>query len=519
MPQLVYDLPPGTIIDNRYKLLKPLGQGGFGITYIAWDTELKRNVAVKECFPAGICLREQEGGGVRPIRTEWESLYIHALDDMRKEARTLASLNHANIVRIHDVIWGNGSVFCVMPWLGSGSLRQRMRDEDLSAEASIGWLRQLLDALGYLHQRGIIHRDLKPDNIMFDEAGSPIIIDFGAALNRPELTTTTTQGSFSRGYAAPEQITGKGSVGPWTDFYALSATWYELITGIRPEASDARLMQDDLAPIRSVSSRLSYPAELVALLQRNLSLKPAVRCQSVEQWLRCWENGTLPELPIPRHGRLKRIVLTASVLTALGCGVAYTAWRLAPAPAPARFFGASEEVKKELTQRVREFCEMESYAAVCAHYKTLFSKIKSDYDARQQELTARTAEACDRLSDSAAAEKLESVFYMEYEKLYQERMQACNKTSEEWMQAISGYRQSAAAIRADFSPANAEESALLSSVSFELEEEFRSLYDSVVAEYTSGLQTDSELEREKASLLSRMRSKESELREQEARAK
>ena len=500
MPQLVYDLPPGTMIDERYKLLKVLGQGGFGITYIAWDTELKRRVAVKECFPAGICLRGEDGG-VRPLRSEWEDFYLKALDDMRKEARTLAALNHESIVRIYDVIWGNGSVFCVMPWLGSGSLKERMGEASTSAEESIRWLRQLLDALEYLHARDIIHRDLKPDNIMFDEAGSPIIIDFGAALNRPELTTTTTQGSFSRGYAAPEQITGKGRVGPWTDFYALSATWYELLTGIRPEASDARLMQDDLKPLSSATMRMSYPSELVSLLQLNLSLKPAERCQTVEQWLNCWQNGTLPELAIPRHGRLKRLLLTSSALVALGCGVAYTAWQLAPTERESSSLSDLVETKNELKQRVRAFCKVDEYASICADYKAAFPKVRNEYDARLRELSARVESQLLPGMSSDDAEKLRDRYIEEYDKLVNAQSDACVKIRDDFYQAESGFCTRADKMREGVKPTNRDEALLLSEVCSELEQEMRELHSSVISESLDFMEPDKERARDRKDIL------------------
>lgn len=483
MPQLVFDLPPGTLIGGRYKLLKALGQGGFGITYIAWDCELNRNIAVKECFPAGICLRESEGGGVRPIRSEWESMYLKALDDMRKEARTLAALNHENIVRIHDVIWGNGSVFCVMPWLSSGSLKQRMNEGCVPAEQSLQWLRCLLDALNYLHSRDIFHRDLKPDNIMFNDAGNPVIIDFGAALNRPELTTTTTQGSFSRGYAAPEQITGKGRIGPWTDFYALSATWYEMLTGIRPEASDARLMQDDLKPLSEVC-RMSYPRELIALLQSNLLLNPRERCQSVEQWLQCWEDGTLPQLDIPTGSRLRyrRYMGLAAAVALLG-GVGAAVWY---ATLPARQVKVRLStadpltLKTHLEAKLREFVKLDEYEAICTAAKSALPEWAAAYEARAKELIQLGEAAVSQLKTAEDAARLSRQVQNSYNALCEERSSSCSEMRNEFYKKIKPFRYSVAEISAEFRPENMEEAALLPSVSAELENRCIKLHDSVI---------------------------------------
>ena len=290
--QAVAALPPGTILGNeKYKVLGTRGQGGFGITYAGWDLSLERNVAIKECFPQEICVRDGDTAAITPRTPALQDAYLMAMADLQKEARLLAKLNHPDIVQVYDVFAANGSLFCVMHWLEGETLRDRLD----AAEAAGGtippeqveeWLRKLLDALGYMHAQGIIHRDIKPENIMFDESGRPVLVDFGSAVNITHLTHTLTQGAFSAAYAAPEQISGKGKVGPWTDLYSLAATWYEVFSNCAAEETVRRMMEDSLAPLEKlVPARVHTAPRMAAGIMRNLELRTAARCQSAAEWL------------------------------------------------------------------------------------------------------------------------------------------------------------------------------------------------------------------------------------------
>lgn len=333
---LTYPLPEGTVIQERYKLLKAVGQGGFGITYIGWDKELHRNVAVKECFPVGLCYRE--GVQLRPLNPRVEPYYLKALDDMMREARTLAALQHDRVVKVYDVVGGNGSIFCVMQWLQGGSLRERLEAREqspITPEQAADWLSALLQALIYLHAHGVIHRDLKPENILFDEAGLPVIVDFGAALNKPQLTTSATRGAFSPGYAAPEQLTDKGEIGPWTDLFSLAATWYELLTGTRPESADKRLMEDDLIPLTAAKLLVPTPRAVLEMLQTNLSLHPARRSKRAEDCLFWLRRGHAPNrLSTFLYRAALPLILSAAALGAVGAYWVLSQNTHAAAPAP-----------------------------------------------------------------------------------------------------------------------------------------------------------------------------------------
>ena len=257
-------------VGTRYKIQESVGQGAFGLTYRAWDRLLNRQIALKECFPVDKCWRE----GLR-VCAEDEAEYKHATAALYDEATTLARLKHPGIVTIHDAFIdaGTNSLFIVMEWLSGGSLDARMKKEPVPHDKAEQWLRTILSALKEVHERSITHRDIKPSNIMFNSRQEPVLVDFGAALNRDTKVGKTIQGPYTARYAAPEQLdAGFGRIGPWTDFYALAATWYEMLTGVAYQ----------------INPRLSIDSEKKALVEsvmKNLAAEPEKRCQSAEEWL------------------------------------------------------------------------------------------------------------------------------------------------------------------------------------------------------------------------------------------
>ena len=308
-------LPPGAQL-GQYRLIEAASQGGFGILYRAWDEKLNRPVAVKECFPASICRRDPKTGVVQPHTESLRANYETAINDVYEEAQTLAGLHHAQVVPVYDIFRSAGSMFYVMPWLEGGSLRDKIAAvENVTAEESTRWLLSLLSALEYLHSRQIIHRDIKPGNIMFDADGNPVLVDFGSALNRATKVDTTTQGEFSPVYASPEQVSGKGKIGPWTDLYSLAATWYELLTGNAPEPAQQRLVSDDLAPLPSGATVLEQS------IMQNLALNAAERCQSAREW-QDWLQADKTPLVIARRRR-RSFLLWAVPAVLLAAGGAF----------------------------------------------------------------------------------------------------------------------------------------------------------------------------------------------------
>lgn len=328
MDALVDALPSGSLLGN-YRLQEAASRGGFGVLYHAWDEKLNRPVAVKECFPASICRRDAATGAVLPHSEAMQGRYEAVIADAYEEARTLAGLHHARVVPVYDIFRAAGSLFYVMPWLEGGSLRDKIAAVRESGTPvpqadALRWLLELLPALEYLHGRQVIHRDLKPGNIMFDAAGNPVLVDFGSALNRATKVDTTTQGEFSPVYASPEQVSGKGKIGPWTDLYSLAATWYELLSGSPPEPAQQRLLQDEL-PVLSLG-----PTVLEQSLMQNLALDSAQRCQSAQEWLD-WLLQGVPPRTVARRRKILWLEISAGVL-AVGAGAFYLGTLQAPPP-------------------------------------------------------------------------------------------------------------------------------------------------------------------------------------------
>lgn len=217
-------LPSGTIIGN-YKIQETLGQGGGGISYLAFDHALERAVVIKEHYPMGLCHRAGNGAEVTPTD---ETLYTQSLATFCKEARLLAQLSHPNIVRVYDIFEGTGTAYLVMEYINGVNLRDFMQQATTDFPTVSNTLTQLLHTLHYLHGNSVLHRDIKPGNIIIRNNGAPVIIDFGSAHTGTANHTLTPVGS--PGYAAPEQFSPHGKVGAWSDLFALAQCFLHLLT-------------------------------------------------------------------------------------------------------------------------------------------------------------------------------------------------------------------------------------------------------------------------------------------------
>ena len=234
-------LQPGTLLQGgKYRIERVLGQGGFGNTYEAYNTEFEETVAIKEFFMKGVTERNETTCAVSVSNAENVQQFEEQREKFKKEARRLRKLKNEHIVKVHDLFEENGTAYYVMDYIDGESLKERLdrTNQPLTENEIEKILPQILDALNEVHSHKMWHLDLKPANIMVDKLGVVKLIDFGASKQfntHKGGATTSTAVSYTNGYAPREQMEQNyEKFGPWTDFYALGATLYNLLTNKRP---------------------------------------------------------------------------------------------------------------------------------------------------------------------------------------------------------------------------------------------------------------------------------------------
>ena len=244
---------------GKYKICKFLGQGGFGITYLAIQSCLERYVAIKEFFIKELCSRDNSTSYVTLGTESCKETVDRFRGKFIKEARKIAKLNHPNIIRIIDVFEENGTAYYVMEYCGGGSLAEKIKKQGYFSEpVATGYILQIADALNYIHNKKMNHFDIKPSNIMLNEKDEAILIDFGLSKEYDVITgnqTSTTPVGISEGYAPMEQYMqgGVGTFSPETDIYSLGATFFKLLTGITPP--NASFVNNEGVPVEELKRK------------------------------------------------------------------------------------------------------------------------------------------------------------------------------------------------------------------------------------------------------------------------
>lgn len=280
-------LKQGTFLQGgKYKIEKVLGQGGFGITYLATQDILERKVAIKEFFFKEFCEREEWTNtitlGTQANKTTVEKF----LKKFIKEAQTISALHHPNIVQIHDIFRENNTAYYVMEYIDGNSLGDIVKTQGALPETkSVEIIKKVAVALEYIHTKNINHLDVKPNNIMVrHNDGEVILIDFGVAKQYDEKTkegTTTTPVGISHGYSPSEQYkrNGVSSFSPESDIYSLGATLYKMVTGITPPEA-IEVAQEGLP---EMPSHISEACKSV--IRKSMMLNKADRPHNIAQFL------------------------------------------------------------------------------------------------------------------------------------------------------------------------------------------------------------------------------------------
>jgi class 3 adenylate cyclase len=266
----------------EYRLENVLGIGGFGITYLAHDTLLEKDVAIKEYFPSAAVSRGSDKS-VTLTGPDMAEEYDTGLDRFLKEARTLAGFSHSNIVRVNRYFKANGTGYMVMEYEDGESLKSWLKRNPQPPIDSIkALLGPLLDGMEKVHQAGFLHRDIKPDNIFVRRAGDPVLIDFGSARSSAGQTRTLTT-LVTPGYAPFEQYASGAPQGPWTDIYAMGGVLFYAVTGRNPPDAIARMKGDALQGLLD-AAKVHYDEQFLGAIAWAMAVEEKRRPQTVPDW-------------------------------------------------------------------------------------------------------------------------------------------------------------------------------------------------------------------------------------------
>lgn len=314
----------GTELAGRYVIGNVLGFGGFGITYKAWDKKLETAVAIKEYYPCGIVNRPPGTKNILLFSGNRKKEFEHGLVRFIDEARNTIKFNaHRNIVNVYEYFEENSTAYFVMEFLDGCDLSDFIESSKgkPDIEKSMDIIMSVCNALKDIHANGIIHRDISPDNIYLTNDGGVKLIDFGAArFSSVEEKNFTIV--LKPGFAPPEQYEQISEQGPKTDIYALGATLYYCITGVKPEESTNRKTNDTLPLPKSINPDIEQ--YLSDSIMKAMAIEPALRFESVDEFQKAIKKEIKVKAPSveKKRRKIKRLtgvlVLVVFLSTVLG---------------------------------------------------------------------------------------------------------------------------------------------------------------------------------------------------------
>ncbi len=290
MPDALHILKPGTILNEKYTVGKTLGEGGFGITYLAWDNNMQIKIAIKEFYPASLVARDTSSAEQTQLYTITQSgsgEFHQGLERFVREASTLAQFfKLPGIVSVKDFFYENRTAYIVMEYIEGITLKEYLKQRGgvISAEETLTLMKPVIESLAVIHGHKLLHRDISPDNLMITQDFQVKLIDFGSARYFDSQSDKSMTVVLKHGYAPIEQYSSNGNQGTWTDIYSLCATMYRMLTGRVPDEAINRIRSDALAPVRSVTKKL--PGNVAQAIDKGLSVMAENRQQTLEELYR-----------------------------------------------------------------------------------------------------------------------------------------------------------------------------------------------------------------------------------------
>jgi serine/threonine protein kinase len=276
-------LPSSYLLQNRYRITRKIGQGGFGITYEAIDQELEKKVCIKELYIEGI--NQRSGEQVTLTETKKEFSWTYFIGNFKREAQKIAEFRHSNIVSVSSVFEANGTAYYVMEYVEGENLKEYLNrlgrpftEEEIKPIAA-----QIFDAVDTVHSKGLLHRDIKPDNFLINADNQIVLIDFGSSRENMDektvaLLSSTTILMLTHGYSAPEMYSNLSVKGRYTDIYSLGATLYYLLCQKKPMPANDRQFAK-MPALHEVNPAIS--TQLSSAVMMAMEMKEEDRFQSV----------------------------------------------------------------------------------------------------------------------------------------------------------------------------------------------------------------------------------------------
>jgi len=307
-----HQLSVGTLLQEQYLVGRVLGQGGFGITYLGWDTVLDTPVAIKEFYPRDLVNREHsESTFVSVYSQELEPAFTTGRERILREAQALAKLRDVpQIVGVQNCFNANGTAYIIMEYVRGMDLVHyvRHRGGKLSMQDTLAILDPVMTALEKVHRQGLVHRDISPDNIMLDMEGKVRILDFGAvrtveAPDKSRELSHSTEAIVKHGFAPMEQYRSRGSLGPWTDEYALCATIWYCVTGSPPPDALSLSMEEETLERENIPGLTDVQW---AALKKGLSPRARDRFQDLGHLRLALQGKPIPTTPEKKNKPKKK---------------------------------------------------------------------------------------------------------------------------------------------------------------------------------------------------------------------